>query len=110
MSANVSFAFIDYDRVAARGRYARVFQTSGPGPNDEYAFGRGNLGHRTGAPDRFAPYDWVVSALDAAAAGHRPPAIVRRDAAANIINAALLYFRHPLLVGYHLPGKQDSVG
>ncbi len=48
--------------------------------------------------------------MHAAASDHCSPAVIGGDAAANILRASLFHFRHPLLVGDHLPREQDGVG
>ena len=52
----------------------------------------------------------VVDALHAAAADHAAPAVVGRDAAADVVGTALARLHRPVGVGEHLAGEQDRVG
>src|SRR5581483_2974485 len=91
-------------------RDSRVLEPGRPAADHERAPRVVNPRQRAGAPVALAADLRVVDALDASAADDAPPAVVRGDAAADVLGAPVSRLLRPLRVGEELPREQDRIG
>src|SRR5207249_11724162 len=110
VAADLVLALADDDLVAPGRGDPRVFEPCRAGAHDEHALRLRRAVERPLAPLPFAPDLRVVDALDAAAANDAAPAVVRGDAAADVVLLAVARLRGPGRVGEQLAREQDRIG
>ena len=109
VAADLGLTLEDEHVVPAGSCDAGELETCGTRTEDEHPLRIGRLHERAGAPLALATDLGVVDALDAASPDHAAPAVVRGDAATDVLGLSFHGLLGPFGVGEVLAREQDRV-